>query len=83
MRLIISKFYKLLRGNKPIYSIVKIINKINLTYDYIKVDVKLKVLPSYDDKIYFNSNGPYYNVINVIHNISDYHYVLIVVEEVI
>ena len=55
---------------------------INQNRDIIKSDVKFKIPPRQCEVIYFDYEGPYYKVINILHHINSKHTIWILIEEI-
>jgi hypothetical protein len=79
--IVLRKIFHYLKGNKPIFNII--IPNENKPPTIIKEGVKFKVRPVLDDKIYFNTEGPYYRVIGITHHINTFHVIWVSVEKII
>jgi hypothetical protein len=80
--LFLYKLYRILTGNRPIYHFVYPGDESSFNFEYFKKKVKLKKTPREGDVIYFDEKPPYYKVIRIIHSISTFHVIFIVIEEI-
>lgn len=72
--------YTWLNRNRPIVHITIIDG--NNQYQIIKANFKSKLTPRNGEIIYFDSIGPYYSVIKIIHSINIRHTIWIVVKPI-